>query len=71
MNECLDGFEKFVGKPLRNISPLYGIKIGEIVFLPESKTPKLYQRIYSFERRHSVSLTLLEIKNGVLIKREK
>ena len=64
-------FERYIGKPIRNISQLYGIQIGEIIYLPDAKNSKLYNKIYCFEKRHSVSLTILEIKNGVLIKREK
>jgi hypothetical protein len=64
-------FEKFIRpKPKGRSSQLMDLEIGEVYFLPEKYTTKLYRRLWGIQKRHKREYSYQEIKNGILIKRD-
>ena len=67
----MSNFKKFI--PPKHYRPalLTNLGIGEICFLPEEYSIKVYNRLYEYKRKYGKLFEYSEIKNGILIKRVK
>jgi len=66
----LEGFEEYMRRKGRPPSLLMQLRIGDFLFLPETYSKRLYNRIRNYKQRHGMKFEYKKIENGIIIRRK-